>query len=249
MNTIITGTMNETYKIFKRKKFIFLFSISMLVAIAASIINIVTGNSFGVSLFKNSTLPVTILNLMSSILLPLFAVLLTSDLFSGELADNSIIMSLVRPITRSKIYISKMLSIAISILVLLMATFAASFIASFFGGNLNDIISRLPANLISYVCALIPLMLVAVITAFTAQLTRSGSLTIVIMILASLLMSVITVFLPQTASFLPTTYMTWYQNFYSDVDASVVINELLYILSYGIIFMFAGTYLFEQKDI
>lgn len=249
MNTIMAGTINETYKIVKRKKFIFLFSISMLVAITASVINMVTGSHFGVSLFKNSTLPVTILNLMSSILLPLFVLLLTSDLFSGELADNSIVMSMVRPITRSKIYISKMLSIAISILALLMATFVASLIASFFGGNFNDIISRLPANLMSYIFAVVPLMLIAVITAFAAQFTRSGSLTVVIMILASVLMSVVTVFVPQVVSFLPTTYMTWYQNFYSGVDLTLVINEFLYILAYGIIFMFAGTYLFEQKDI
>jgi ABC-2 type transport system permease protein len=92
-------------------------------------------------------------------------------------------------------------------------------------------------------------MLVAVITAFAAQFTRSGSLTIVIMILASVLMSAVSVFVPQAVSFLPTTYLTWYQNFYSEVHFTLVLNEFLYILAYGIIFMFTGTYLFEQKDI
>lgn len=249
MNTIIAGTMNETYKIIKRKKFIFLFSVSILAAITASIVNLVTGSNFGVSLLKNSTLPVTILNLMSSILFPLFVILLTSDLFSGELSDNSIVMSMVRPITRIKIYVSKLLSIGVSVMFLLLGTFVASFGASFFGGNLNDIISRLPANLMSYVFAVIPLMLVAIITAFFAQFTRSGSLTVVTMILASVLMSVVSVFIPQTVSFLPTTYLDWYQNFYSGVDFTLILNEFLYILAYGIIFMFAGSYLFEQKDI
>lgn len=248
MNIILTGTINETYKIFSKKKFVFLFSVSILVTIAASMINLLTGRNLGVSLLNNANLPVTVLNFMSSLLLPLFILMLTSDLFSGEFSDNSIVMSLIRPITRNKLYISKILAIGISILCLLLGTFMVSFIASLFGGNLNDILSKLPANLISYISAVIPMLLIAIISAFVAQFTKSGSLTVVIMILASILMSAVSIFAPEAVPFLPTTYLTWYQNFYSEVNFTLVINEFLYILAYGIIFMFAGTYLFQQKD-
>lgn len=249
MNTILTGTINETRKIFSKRKFVFLFVISLLITITVSIINLLTGGSLGVSLIKSPSLPVTVLNLMTSLIIPLYIIFLTSDLFSGEVSDSSIIMSLVRPISRNKLYISKILSVGISTMVLLMGTFLVTFLASLLGGHFSDIFSRLPYNLAAYISAIVPMLLIAVITAFAAQFTRSGSLTVVIMILASLLMSSITIFVPQIETLLPTTYLSWYKNFYSGADIIRVLNELLYITAYGIIFMFAGTYIFQQKDI
>lgn len=249
MNAILTGTMNETTKIFSKKKFIFLFSISILVSILASIINLMVDRSFGGPLLNNANLPVTVLNFMSSLLLPLFILMLTSDLFSGEFSDNSIVMSLIRPITRNKLYISKILAIGISIMFLLLGTLVISLITSLIGGNLSACLSKLPSNLMAYIFAVVPMLLIAIITAFAAQFTKSGSLTVVIMILASILMSTVSIIFPEITPFMPTTYLTWYQNFYSNLNFSIIINELLYILAYGIIFMFAGTYLFHQKDV
>jgi ABC-2 type transport system permease protein len=59
--------------------------------------------------------------------------MLTSDLFSGEFSDNSIVMSLIRPITRNKLYISKILAIGISIMFLLLGTLIISLITSLIG--------------------------------------------------------------------------------------------------------------------
>lgn len=249
MNTILIGTKNETFKIFSKKKFIFLFSISILLTVAASVINLLTDRNLGAPLLNNAYLPVTVLDFMTSLLLPLFVLMLTSDLFSGEYSDNSIIMTLVRPITRNKLYISKILAIGISVLGLLLGTFIISVAASLFGGNLSDCISKLPSNFISYISSVIPMLLIAIITAFAAQFTKSGSLTVVIMILASVLMSAASIFIPELVAFTPTTYLSWHRNFYSEFNLSVITNEFLYMLAYGIIFMFAGTYLFTKRDI
>lgn len=249
MNTILAGTINESFKIFTKKKFAFLFSISILVTVMAAVVNLLADRTFGASLLNNANLPVTVLNFMSSLLIPLFILMLTSDLFSSEFSDNSIIMSLVRPITRNKLYISKILAVGIGILSLLLGTFIITFIVSLFGGNLSACLSKLPSNFITYISAVIPMLLIAIVTAFAAQFTKSGSLTVVIMILASVLMSAVSVIFPEIIPFMPTTYLAWYQNFYNEPNFAVIINELLYILAYGIIFMFAGTYLFHQKDV
>lgn len=249
MSAILTSTKNETFKIFSKKKFIFLFSLSIIISILASTINLITNRSLGGPLLNNATIPVTVLNFMSSLFLPLFILMLTSDLFSGEFSDNSIIMSLVRPITRNKLYISKILAIGVSVLFLLLGTFLISVIASFIGGNFSSCLAKLLSNFISYVSTVVPMLLIAIITAFTSQFTKNGSLTVVIMICASLLISVVSIIFPEIMPFMPTTYLTWHQNFYSNLDFFKIINELLYILAYGIIFMFAGAYLFHQKDV
>ncbi len=249
MNAILASTKNETFKIFSKKKYVFLFSSSILISILVSAVNLLADRRLGGPILNNGTIPITVLNLMSSLVLPLFILMLTSDLFSGEFSDNSIIMSLVRPITRNKLYISKILAVGVSIFLLLLGTFVISVITSFMGGDLNSCLIKLPSNFITYAFAIVPMLLIAIITAFTAQFTKSGSLTVVIMILASMIISTVSIIFPEIMPFMPTSYLSWYQNFSSTLDFSKVINELLYILAYGIIFMFAGSYVFHQKDV
>ena len=249
MDTILTGTINEIYKILSKKKFVLLMGASVIITIAAAVINMLSFNNLGIFVINNQSLPVVVLNLLASLLLPLFIIMITSDLFSGEISDNSIVMSLVRPISRNKLYISKILSIGFITFAFLLSTFIVAFAVSLLSGNFGEIISKMPSNLLSYVTAVIPMLLIAIIAAFIAQFTKSGGMTVVLLILLSILMSSASIFLPQIVSFLPTTYLTWYQNFYSGVNFSIVLNEFLYILAYGIIFMFAGTYLFQKKDI
>ncbi len=249
MSAILTSTKTETFKIFSKKKIIFMFAFLILISILASTVNLLVDRRLGGSLMNNATSPLTVLNFMCSFFLPLFVLMLTSDLFSGEFSDNSIVMSLVRPITRNKLYVSKILAIGFSIMCLLLGTFIISVIASLIGGNFNECIERLPSNFMTYAFAAVPMLLIAVITAFTAQFTKSGSLTVVIMILVSMLISGASIVFPQIMPFMPTTYLSWYQNFYSNLNLFKTINELLYIIAYVIMFMFAGAYMFHQKDV
>jgi len=249
MNAVLTCTKNETFKIFSKKKFIFLFLLSISITVLASMVNLLADRRLGGPLINNATIPVTVLNFMSALFLPLFILMLTSDLFSGEFSDNTIIMSLVRPVTRNKLYVSKILAIGVSIMCILLGTFVISVVASFMGGNLSYCIDKLPSNFMAYVFAVVPMLLIAIVTAFIAQFTKSGSLTVVIMITVSILISAISIIFPEIMPFMPTTYLSWHQNFYSNLDFSKIISELLYISSYGIMFMFAGSYMFHQKDV
>ncbi|TYQ17989.1 UNVERIFIED_CONTAM: ABC-2 type transport system permease protein [Acetivibrio alkalicellulosi] len=248
MNRIMIGTMNETYKIFSKKKFVILFLISLVVTALSTIMNLLTVRNLGAPLINNANLPITVLNFMSTITIPLFIIMITGDMFAGEFSDKSIVMFLVRPITRNKLYISKILAIGISIICVLLGTFAISFMASLIGSNVRECFSNLPTNLSAYISATIPMMLIAIIAAFVSQFTKSSSFTLVIMILGSILMSSMPIISSQIVPFLPTTYLNWYQNFYGKFNLLTTINELSYILAYGIIFMFGGAYLFQQKD-
>lgn len=249
MHAILTSTKNEVYKILSKKKFIILFILSIVILISVSSANLIANIRFGGPLLNSTNIPVTVLNFISSMFLPLFVLLLTSDLFSGEFSDNSIIMSLVRPVARNKLYISKILAIGISMLIILMGTFIVSEIVSFMGGGFSAGLAKLPSNLMTYVFAVVPMLLIAVITAFTTQFTKSGNFTVVILICASIIISLVSIIFPEIKTFMPTTYLSWHLNFYGKLNFTKIINELLYILAYGIIFMSAGSYLFYRKDV
>lgn len=249
MNAVFTGTKNEIFKIFSKKKFVFLSLLSIFITLSVVAANLTANKRLGGPLLNYSTIPVTVLDFLTSVVLPLFILMLTSDLFSGEFSDNSIILSLVRPITRSKLYLSKIIAMGVSILILLIGTFVVSEIASLIGGNINSCLMKLPSNFTAYVSAFVPMVFLAIITAFAAQFTKNGSLTVVIMILSLIIISAASIFFPEIKPFMPTTYLTWYKNFYNNLNIPKIINELLYMLGYGIIFMFAGSYLFYRRDI
>jgi len=249
MNAVLTGIKNEIFKIFSKKKFALLFLLSIFITLSVVSANLAADKRLGGPILNYSTIPVTVLDFLTSAFLPLFILMLTSDLFSGEFSDNSIVLSLVRPITRSKLYISKIIAMGVGILILLFGTFVLSELASLMGGNINSCLIKLPSNFTAYVSAFVPMFLIAVITAFAAQFTKNGSLIVVIMVLSFIIISAASIIFPEIKPFVPTTYLTWHKNFYSNLNISKIVNELLYMLGYGIIFMFTGSYLFYRRDI
>lgn len=248
MDTILTGTINESYKIFSKKKYLILTIISIVISIGITLLNSLANKSLGASIINNSSVSITVLNFMSTMIIPLFVIMITCDLFSGEISNNSIVMTLVRPISRSKLYLSKLTAVAFSTLIFLVITLIVSLFLSIPGGNINNIIRDIPNYLGSYLAFLLPMILVAIVAAFVSQLTKSGSMTVVVMILASFIITSLTIFFPGFAHLFPGNLLSLHEHFYNQYNLSNVINQFLSVISYGIIFMFAGMYIFEKRD-
>lgn len=250
MNIVLSSTINEGHKIISKKKNIVLVLIAVLITGAASAVNFYTNSQLGFQLINNVNLPVSVLNFITSFILPLFIFMVTGDLFSEEFSNNSIHLSLVRPISRYKIYISKVLSIGLFTLGVLMITFVVSFVASLFGGSLGEVFLNLPDTFLKYLFAVIPMTMTAVIAAFTAQFFKSSGGIVVVMVLFSILLSALSTFLPGLSLVIPTTYIGWYRNFsVSGFDITSTLIGFMFIISYVIIFLSAGIYVFEKKDV
>ncbi len=246
---LLSNTINEFQKITSKKKMYVLFAIILLGTMAIMSVNMISSKITGYGLVRNESIPLTVLNIMTSLVLPLFIMMITADLFSGELSDRSIILSLVRPITRFKIYISKILSIGLFSLAVLLSTFLLTLILSLFGGSIAEVLIYSPLELLTYIAALIPMLLVAIITAFFSLLTKSSSAPVVMLIISYVILSALTVFFPWIGIISPSSYLGWHQNFSGSFDLFKTIKEFMFILSYGIIFLFSGVLAFEKKDI
>jgi ABC-2 type transport system permease protein len=250
MNVLLAGTISETQKIISRKKNVALLIIMLSIVFISAIVNLVASNTLGADIINHSKLPVTVLDFAIALIIPIFIFMITSDLFAGEISNNSMILSLVRPISRTKVYLSKLLSVGIFIIGILAITFLDAFIVSLFGDSISEVFGKLLLNLNAYVAAVVPLIMLVVITAFVAQFLKSSSGTIVLMIIGLLILPVLGTLLPEVRSILPTTYLDWYQNFsYGSVDIVSVANEFMFILAYVIIFLSLGIFFFEKKDI
>ncbi|MEN8905352.1 MAG: ABC transporter permease [Clostridiales bacterium] len=250
MNIILAGTINETQKIISKKKNLIVLFLILSIVLISAIINIVSNNFLGANVINSAKLPITVLDFTMALVIPIFIFMITSDLFANEISNSTIIISLVRPVSRFKVYITKLISVSVFIITILASMFISSFIVSMFSGKISEVFGELLINLYTYIAAILPLIMLITITAFIAQFLKSSSGTVVFMVIGFLLLPVISALVPEFSVILPTSYIDWYQNFsYSSINVYTITNEFMFIVGYVIIFLSLGVYLFERKDI
>src|SRR5476649_1742827 len=150
MNAIRIGIINENTKLFKRSKYKILLIFIGILTIALGVISNYTGGLINVSL---SNLPLNILSILTNILIPLVVFMAVADLFAAEQENGSIKAVITRPISRSKILISKMISILIYITSILTVTFILGLVMGIFFGRTQVI--NIPEIFMAYVVSIL----------------------------------------------------------------------------------------------
>lgn len=250
MNVLLAGTLNEIQKVLSKKRYIAMFIIALSITLLVAILNELTNRNFGFYVLSGSNLPQTILKVISFIIMPLFIFMITTDLFSGENSDKSIITTLVRPISRHKVYLAKVLAVVAFLTIILTITFFVSNVAGLMESSLANVIDSLLTNIIVYVAAIVPMTMIIVITAFVAQFYKNNGSTIVTMILSFIVLYVLGFLFKYIGVLSPVTYINWYNNFATyNYNINTILSEFMFIISYVIIFLGSGIYLFNKKDI
>lgn len=135
MNILYANVINEAQKIFLRKKTLVLFVITALIPVALCGILSVFQNNIGVIPINSSQFSIFILGIFTNFILPLLITMAAVDMFSGEFNDRTIKSVLLRPISRFKIYLSKIICIGIYIILNLLLLFLVSSIKYFSNHN------------------------------------------------------------------------------------------------------------------
>ena len=153
MNIIRIGTTNESTKLFKRSKYkIFLICVGIL-TIGLGLVSNYTEGLVNVSL---SNLPLNILSILTTFLIPLIIFMAVADLFAAEQENGTIKAIITRPISRQEILISKMISILIYVASILIITFILGSIMGIVFGRTQVI--DIPEILIAYVVSILPMI-------------------------------------------------------------------------------------------
>ena len=102
--------------------------------------------------------------------------------------------------------------------------------------------------LASYAITLVPLAILASFAALIALMGKSGTLTMFLLLLTYLLLSALPVFFPVLTEMLFTSYLSWYRLWIGALpSASKLIHMLAIVLGYGVVFLTAGSLLYDKK--
>lgn len=250
MNILYANVINEAQKIFLRKKTLVLFVITALIPFALCGILSIFQNNIGIIPINSSQFSIFILGIFTNYILPLLITMAAVDMFSGEFNDRTIKSVLLRPISRFKIYLSKIICIGIYIILNLLLLFLVSSITGLFLQGNGSLINSLLRGFVAYLTSIVPMLGIGIAVAFISQLFKSSSGALVVSIIIYIALTVLSRLFPGVSRSLLTSFSDWYLLWIgSSIMIEKILNAFIIILSYSMIFFATGFYLFDRKEI
>jgi ABC-2 type transport system permease protein len=250
MSILISSTLNELEKILLKKKNIFFLTLTAIITVLFSIGINLFQKRFGIAAVTGSNYPIAVLGFFVKIFLPLFIYLAAADLLTGELQHKTLKLTLTRPISRFKVYLSKNIAIGAYAIINLLVVLLISIIAGMFFSVKGEMFSGIIRSIGAYAIDIVPAFVVTITTVFIAQFFKSSSTTLISCIFIYIALYVLSMFFPLVLRLSFTNFLDWHVIWLSgNVSFLKLINTLLMIISYGIIFFSAGFYFFDKKNL
>ncbi|MDF2988205.1 MAG: hypothetical protein K0R50_3715 [Eubacterium sp.] len=248
MNELITFSVNEYKKLFRQTKAKITIVLFALCSIAIGIGSIIIENNTGVKIVAPGRFPVFVLELLIGFVLPVLTIFICSELFAAEFKDSTIKNLFALPVTKSIIYLGKMLAgAAFTGTCLLMLSVSGIAVSAVINGTMA--FESIGSILISYLGAFIFLGAVLSIVGFFTLIAGSPSIAIAINLLIWFVSGITGTFITGIRQFMPTSFSGWHQPLISGVNMTMALPPLLYMLAYCIIFAVAGLLIFERKEV
>lgn len=277
---LLKNTYNEFIKILaKPRSYIGIGALTLLICIilfamkadGSSFISFVTSSfeqtlSFNGTILNGNLIAFIILQMLI-VHIPLLVALVTGDLISGEAAMGTVRMLATKPISRTKIVISKFIAGAVYTFILtLWLIFLSLFVSKFIFGS-GDLIVLNSEGLVilkeqdilwryglSFIVAFLSLLTVSSVSiCFSAFAENSiGPIvsTMAVIILFTIIGSMEVSVFQSIKPFLFTTHMASWRSFFEDpVPYSKIFNSIIILVVHNVLLVSIAIIKFNKKDI
>ena len=248
MKKLIMFSGNEYKKLFMQIRTKIILALFVLCALVVGLVSFLINRNTGVQMTAPGQLPVFVLNLLTGLVLPVLAIFIASELFAGEFKDGTIKNVFALPVSKSIIYVGKLLAGAAVMGTCLLGLGISSVVAGV-AVNGFEAFGNIGGVLVSYLGAFIYLLVALVIAGFISLLTGSPSMAIVVNLLIWLGLGFAGTFIAAVKGFLPTNFESWYQPLMNGVNMTAALPPLLFMISYGVVFIVTGMMIFEKKEV
>jgi len=204
----------------------------------------------GVRGASSTEFPILVLSVFVNTILPLFVALVSIDMFAGEFSQNTMKIIITRPVTRLKLFSAKIAAVAFFAILNLLVVMILSTLTGFLFNSVSVTAAGLIRIVVSYLITLIPVVTLALIIIFFANIFRSGAASFFLVIILFVVFKVMEFVFPQYSSLFITSMLNWYNLWLADVlPFGKILRQLLIMSGYAIMFFTAGYYLFDKKDL
>lgn len=249
MGKLYGSIRNETQKLLAQKTTIAYFLVTLLLPVGFALLFAYVKNSAAIQILAGSNFSQAMLWIYLTFCLPLFVIMLATNLFVGESADRTLKLALLRPVSRLKVFLSKTLTLYLFIMAGLALMCSASILAGGFllhEWNFSGWIELLSA------CGLaaIPMFILGSFAVCFGQFFRSVSGAMLFCLLLYGAAKFIPFVSPAVGRMLFTSYTDWYTMWLAGgVGIQRLALTALILLSSAALFFSGGYYLFEKKEL
>lgn len=241
------GTLNEMDKLLAKKK----YYVFLIIEVAICVLMLVLDKLFsrvseGIITFGAADLSLMMLTFFIHVYIPLIIFMASCDVFASEFHDGTVKAVLIRPVTRLKAYLSKITSVMLLSLGYMAALFLTTVtLELLFGEGLRSFWVSIGA----YILDIVPLFVLLLMAVLMNQLVKSSSLTMFLLILVYVLLTVLSIFIPQLSGLLFTGYAQWHNLWIGQtIPFWPMVAKIGLLAGYATIFMSGGYYLCERRE-
>lgn len=250
MNVLYASVRNEVEKLLLKKRTIAFLIISAVIPLAAAAVVSIFQNSIGIIPITANQFPIFILGIFTNIFLPLFIAAAVAEMFPGELEGRTLKIILIRPITRIKVFTSKVICIGAYILLHLGIAFIISNAAILFLQGNDGYLGGFVKEILAYGVSVFPMLAIGIAVICIAQLFKSSGGALTISVLIYIAVSVISRLFPSMSRMVLTSYTDWYQLWIgTSLLFGRVFSGFVVLLAYSMIFFSIGFYAFDRKEL
>lgn len=244
MNMVYVGVRNEFQKLFYLKGYKAILVFLFVFSIGIGVLGNFSKGYIGLSLTNT---PFTILSIATGLLLPLIIALAAADLFTAEQENGTIRAVITKPISRTNIFISKILAIVLYVLLALLLCLMTSLAWNVLMNGVSS--STILGTFLSYAVSILPMLPMILFAVAISQVCRNSSSTVMLTILGYLAILGLGIVMPNISPMLFLSHIGWYKLFLGTaIPITNIFNVLALFIAYGLIFFAAGAWIFEKKE-
>ena len=232
----------ELIKLLKKastKVFLVMYGIILL---GGALIYVIAESRFDLTIYSGSQFVGASLSTMMAFLLPLMTIYLAGSSQGIDFSRGTMKNMYLLPISRTKLFISKLLSVQVIVGSVMVAQFIITLVVSISVDGFTFV--SLGAILMDYIGAFLILGLVNIIGNVLSLLVKNVGLAIIIAYVGYIGLGILTLYVPSIRSISITNLINNYGNFLG----GGAITMLLSTLAYYIILFITGLLLFEKKE-
>jgi hypothetical protein len=241
--------INEIEKLYKKKKALAAVLLSLAIIVLGQLIIVGVRSGFGIRGVGSVEFPMLVLSVVVNSILPLFTALVAIDSFSGEFSQNTMRITLTRPVSRFKIFTAKITAIGLFILANLILLLILSVLAGFIFNTNSTTFSAFARTVLSYFISLPPLLVLGLGIVLIANFFKSGTSVFFASILIFIVLKILGLAFSRYSGMLITTQLDWYNLWVANsFPIGKIVRQFLIMLGYALMLFTAGFYLFDKKE-
>lgn len=246
MNQLTKGIKRELKKLFIKKKYIIISILAALVCILRIGSSMLLEKLSQGTVVLRTNLTLEMLPFFVDALIPLIVFMAITDLFSGEVQEDTMKSSLTLPLSRFKVMLSKSLAAFFLGCLVMLFMFAICLVLQIISGSGTE---QVLPSLTAYIIDMIPIFATVSLALLINLIAKSPTLSMLVCIAAYIFFKYLNWYVSPLGQIIFTAYTQWHRLFIGSLLPFSSLMPKIGILSGSILILYTLSYIiFEKKD-